>query len=148
MPLASYTLHLTVCTWMKMSLSSDGNAKDSIRITSNLKFQFNDTQSVSDLQEYKENLVKDLLKSAFWQNQKPSEYNLLKVPIIMAPALLRQQVNNDILKESLLDKSVVHSAETMREFVRLVDNKEIRIMEIGMLYMRFFPIKLFLIWYL
>ena len=69
MPLASYTLHLTVCTWMKMSLSSDGNAKDSIRITSNLKFQFNDTQSVSDLQEYKENLVKDLLKSAFWQNQ-------------------------------------------------------------------------------
>ena len=89
-----------------------------------------------DLEDFKVAQVRDLMKTAFWQNEQPSEVNLLKIPIIMAPALLRQQVNNDVLKDSLLDKSVVHSAETFREFVKLVDNREIKIMDIGKLTIR------------
>ena len=89
-----------------------------------------------DLEDFKVAQVRDLMKTAFWQNEQPSEVNLLKIPIIMAPALLRQQVNNDVLKDSLLDKSVVHFAETFREFVKLVDNREIKIMDIGKLTIR------------
>lgn len=48
---------------------------------------------------------------------------MLKLPLILAPALLGKQVNNDCLKDSLLDKSIQHSAETVREFTNMVDNK-------------------------
>ena len=41
----------------------------------------------------------------------------------MAPGMLAKQVNTNVSKDSLLDKSVKHSKETLREFVKMVDNK-------------------------
>ena len=61
------------------------------------------------------------MRSAFWQQEPPMEINLLKLPIIMAPAMVRKQTNNDILKDSLLDKSITHSQETYRAVIQLID---------------------------
>ena len=89
----------------------------------NMKFDFQDTSEPPDLEEFKCTLVKRLLKSAFWQNEQPEDVNMLKLPIIMAPVMMKKQVNNDITKDSLLDKSITHTAETLREFVQLIDDQ-------------------------
>ena len=88
-----------------------------------MKYDFKDTSEPPNLQEFKETLVASLLRSAFWQNEKPLDFNMLKLPIIMAPALMGKQMNHDNLKDSLLDKSIKHSPETLREFANLIDNK-------------------------
>ena len=51
----------------------------------------------------------------------------------MAPGLLAKQINNDCEKESLIDKSIQHSADTYREFVKMVDNKDINVTKLGSL---------------
>ena len=115
-----------VCCYMalfKRLSFSDGNAKDSIRVTPNMKFDFKDTSAPPSLEEFKLKLIRHLFKTAFWQNEPPIELNMLKLPIIMPPAIIGNQVNNDNMKDSLLDKSVKHSNETLREFVKMVDNK-------------------------
>ena len=88
-----------------------------------MKFNFQDTSEPPSLEEFKHTRVKSLMRSAFWQQEPPMEINLLKLPIIMAPAMIRKQINNDIAKDSLLDKSITHSQETYREFVQLIDDK-------------------------
>ena len=88
-----------------------------------MKFDFEDNSDPPSLEEFKGQLIVQLLKRAFWQNEPPMEINMLKLPIIMAPGLLAKQVNSDVSKESLLDNSVKHSKDTLREFVKMVDNK-------------------------
>ena len=88
-----------------------------------MKFDFEDNSDPPSLEEFKGQLIVQLLKRAFWENEPPMEINMLKLPIIMAPGLLAKQVNSDVSKDSLLDNSVKHSKETMREFVKMVDNK-------------------------
>ena len=103
-------------------INTDGNAKDSIQITPNLKFDFNDKSDIPSLEEFQTQLILHLFKSSFWQNEPPFTVNMLKLPLIIAPRLLRKQVNSDVLKESLLDKSIQHSSVTMREFTKMVDS--------------------------
>ena len=90
-----------------------------------MKFNFDDASEPPNLQDFKLKQIESVIKSAFWQNEKPQDINMLKVPIIMAPAMLRKQINNDNMKDSLLDKSIKHSPETFRQFVQLIDNKGI-----------------------
>ena len=104
-------------------INSDGNAKDSIQVTSNMKFDYKDKSDPPALADFKTELVLHLFKTAFWQNEPKLPINMLKLPIIMAPGLLGKQVNNDFKKDSLMDKSIEHSSETFREFVKMVDNK-------------------------
>ena len=114
-------------------VNSDGNAKDCIQVTSNMKFDFKDQSCPPDLDDFKMGLAVHVLKTAFWQNEPKLEVNMLKLPIIMAPGILAKQVNNDTKKESLLDKSIQHSAETYREFIKMIDNKEINVTKLGSL---------------
>ena len=88
-----------------------------------MKFDFKDNSDPPSLEDFKLRLIVQLLKRAFWQNEPPLELNMLKLPLIMSPGLLGKQVNSDVLKDSLIDKSVTHSKETLREFVKMVDNK-------------------------
>ena len=104
-------------------VNSDGNAKDSIQITPDLKFDYNDQSDPPTLEEFQTDLILHLFKSAFWQNEPPLEVNMLKLPLLIAPGLLGTQRNNDVKKDSLLDKTIKHSSETFREFTKLVDNK-------------------------
>jgi hypothetical protein len=112
-----------ICGKCPKIINSDGNAKDSIQVKSNMKFDFKERSATPSLQDFKFKLMQHLYKTAFWQNEPPMEINMLKLPIIMSPGLLGGQVNNDVMKDSLLDKSIQHSKATLREFVKMVDNK-------------------------
>ena len=110
---------------------SDGNAKDTIRITNNMKFDYSDTKEPEDLEEFKTKLVEYTLRSSFFQKEPMIEINMLKLPIIMSPCLIAQQVNNDNQKKSLLDKAITFSEDTFQNFHRLIQNKELNILNIN-----------------
>ena len=71
-----------------------------------------------------------LSRQSFFQNEPLQEYNMLKLPIIIAPCLLRKQVNNDVEKKSLIDKTIIYKKETFSNFHRLVQMKRINILNI------------------
>ena len=108
----------------------DGNTKDSIKITDNLKFDYDDNSEVMDLQTFKKLLLKALMKKAYFQNEPKLEVNMLKLPLIIAPSLLGKQVNNDNEKMSLLDKTVNYKPEIFEKFIEMVDDGKIDILGI------------------
>jgi hypothetical protein len=55
---------------------------------------------------------------------------MLKLPLIIAPSLLRQQTNNDIKKKSLLEKEFLFTKEIMAEFAKMMDAKKLNILGI------------------
>ena len=67
-----------------------------------------DLKDIPDIQDFKEELVEDLLKSAFFQHKSGKKYNMLTLPIIAAPGLIRKQVNNDILKKTIIEKAFTY----------------------------------------
>ena len=90
----------------KVSYPSDGNAKDSIKIRSYMKFDYDDETDIPNLDDFKKHLAKLMLTQSYYQNEPKKNINLLKIPVIMAPSLLSKQVNNDRNKKSLLEKEL------------------------------------------
>ena len=77
------------------------SSKDCITITDNLVYDHNDTSEIPDLETFKQKLLEECLRRSFFQNEPMKIYNMLKLPLIIAPSLLREQVNTDI-KESIV----------------------------------------------
>ena len=58
-------------------------------------YDYNDKSEVPDLMQFKQNLVEDLFISVFYQQPMETEYNMLKLPVIISPCILEKQVNNE-----------------------------------------------------
>ena len=61
-----------------------------------MKFLYEDKSDIPDLESFKQELLVECLKRSFFQDVPMKTYNMLKLPLIMAPGLLREQVNSDI----------------------------------------------------
>ena len=96
-----------------------------------MNYNYDDLSDPPDLETFKMDLIQTTLKKSFFQNEPPKPYQMLKLPIIMAPSLLRQQTNNDIKKKSLLEKEFVFTKETMTEFAKLIDSRKLNILSIN-----------------
>ena len=104
-----------ICGRSPKIVNSDGNAKDCIKVTKNMIYDFKDESEPMELHDFKTKLIISVFKSAFFQNEPKVDINMLKLPLIIAPALIGHQVNNDILKDSLLDEKIKHSSESLHE---------------------------------
>ena len=49
----------------------------------------------------------------------------------MSPCLMSKQVNNDVEKKSLIDKTIKYEKETFKNFHRLIQRKELNILNIN-----------------
>ena len=121
-------MHCGICPKI---VNSDGNAKDSIKIFDNMVFDYEDHSEPPNLDEFKLDLVSTSLKRSFYQNEPPKTYNMLKLPLIIAPGLLGKQINNDFQKKSLLDKEIKYKQETFIEFHRFIENRELNILSVS-----------------
>ena len=54
----------------------------------------------------------------------------LKLPIIIAPSLLGSQVNNDVEKKSLLDKTILYKPAVFTKFSEMIDDGRINLLGI------------------
>ena len=95
-----------------------------------MKFDYSDTSEVQDLQDFKEELIEELMRSAFFQCKSDKNWNMLKLPIIAAPTLIRKQVNNDATKQSIMEKEFKYEEETLNIFQTLIDSKQLKISNI------------------
>ena len=104
--------------------------QDSIRVSRNMEYNYQDTSEVPSLEEFKEELIEDLLKSAFFQFKSDKKYNMLKLPVIAAPCLIGKQVNNDISKQTLMEKEFTYDEDAFSNFLTLVDSQKLKISSI------------------
>ena len=87
---------LIVCGNCPKVINSDGNAKDSLTVTENMVYDYTDQSDPPDLESFKLELVQECLKRSFFQNVPMKTYQMLKLPLIIPPSLLREQLNSDI----------------------------------------------------
>jgi hypothetical protein len=90
-----------VCGNCPKIVNSDGNAKDSLKVSENMQYDYEDNSDPPNLDIFKQELVQESLKRSFYQKVPLKTYKMLKLPLIVAPSLLREQINNDI-KESIV----------------------------------------------
>ena len=90
-----------VCGACPKIINSDGNAKDTLKRTKNMIFDYDDKSNIPDLENFKLDLVLECLKKSYYQNVPLKVYNMLKLPLVIAPKLLREQINTDS-KESIV----------------------------------------------
>ena len=96
-----------------------------------MHYDYSDDSDPPDLETFKQELIQTSLKKSFFQNEPPKIYQMLKLPLIIAPSLLRQQTNNDIKKRSLLEREFVFTKDIMAEFAKMIDAKKVNILGIG-----------------
>ena len=58
---------------------TDGNTKDSIKVRTNMEYNYEDTSEVPNLEDFKEDLIEDIFKSVLFQQKMDRKYNMLKV---------------------------------------------------------------------
>ena len=90
-------------------------------------YDYDDPSEVSSLEDFKSDLIEDLFLSVFFQHKSDRVYNMLKLPIIIAPSLLKSQVNSDYTKKTLMEKEFTYTDETLDKFIRMVETKQIKI---------------------
>ena len=59
-------------------------------------FDYTITENPPNLETFKQELIEDCLMRSFFQNVPRKNFNMLALPLIIAPSLLREQTNNDI----------------------------------------------------
>ena len=94
--------------------------QDSIRVSRNMEYNYEDTSEVPDVQQFKEELIEELLKSAFFQHKSEKKYNMLKLPILAAPTMIRKQVNNDFQKQTIMEKEFEYSENSLSVEVKII----------------------------
>ena len=94
-------------------------------------YDYDDTSEVYSLEDFKTNLVEDLFLSVCFQQKTQRKYNMLKLPIIMAPSVLRKQVNSDWTKKSLMEREFTYTEEALAHFIKLVETRRVKINSIS-----------------
>ena len=96
-----------------------------------MEFNFDNTEEqIPDLQDYKIRLAAQMLRSSFFQNEKKEIFKMTELPNIIAPALLRSQVNNDKNKKTLFGKHVTVSKKSLATISRLISENKIDILNL------------------
>ena len=94
-------------------------------------YQFEDKDcNTPDLEDYKFRCAAQLLRSSFFQNECKEIFDMTALPNIIAPALLRKQVNTDKDKKTLFGKPVSISQSTLSAMSQLVADNKIDILNL------------------
>ena len=89
-----------------------------------------DDEDLPILEDFKTRLACQMLRSAFFQDEKKESFDMTRFPNIIAPRLLKKQVNSDREKETLFDKQVSYGPETMTGLAKLIAKKGIDILHL------------------
>ena len=118
--------------WLYLAqLVTKSSFQNSIRVRQNMEYNYDDSSEIPNLEDFKEELIEEILMSVFFRKKSDHKINMLKLPIISAPSLLRKQVNNDILKQTLMEKEFSYQPETLQTFMSLVDSNVIKLNQIS-----------------
>lgn len=109
----------------------DGNTKDSIRVTNNMIYNYEGNDSIPDLETFRQELLIEVLMSTFFRHISEKNIDMLRLPVIMAPCMMRQSINSEALKKSIMEKEFSYDRDLLEKFQRLLDNKEVNLRNIN-----------------
>ena len=89
-----------------------------------------DDDELPSLEAFKTRLACQMLRSAFFQDEIKENFDMTRFPNIIAPLLLKKQVNSDREKETLFNKQVSYGPETMIGLAKLISKKKIDILNL------------------
>ena len=89
-----------------------------------------DDSEIPELETFKMRLVCQMLRSAFFQNEIKENIIMTKLPSIIAPRLVKKQINSDSEKKSLFNKPVNYGSNTMTGLAQLISKKKIDILNL------------------
>ena len=89
-----------------------------------------DGSDIPDLECFKMRLVCQMLRSAYFQNEVKENIIMTKLPSIIAPRLVKKQINSDSDKKSLFNKAVNYGSNTMTGLAQLISKKQIDILNL------------------
>ena len=105
--------------------------QDTVAVTGNMVYDFTeDNSEVPDLESFKMRLVCQMLRSAYFQNETKENIIITKLPNIIAPRLVKKQINSDIEKKSLFNKPVNYGSNTMAGLAQLILKQKIDILNL------------------
>ena len=116
-----------ICGNCPKIVCSDGNTKDSIKVSENMEYIYEDESEIPNLDDFKNDLIEDVFSKALFQQKSDKKYNMLKVPLIMPNSLLSKQVNNDKTKKTIMEKLYTFAPETLKNFQEMVEKKQIKL---------------------
>ena len=100
-------------------------------MTGNMVYDFDtDDSEIPDLETFKMRLVCQMLRSAYFQNEIKENIIMTKLPNIIAPRLVKKQINSDSEKKSLFNKPVNYGSKTMTGLAQLISKKKIEILNL------------------
>ena len=88
-------------------------------------------KSVPDLQTFLSELAIETLMSVFFQYRSETEIDMLRLPLIIAPAMTGKMVNNEASKKTIMNKEFKYEQETLEKFQALIDEKSVNIKSVG-----------------
>ena len=93
-------------------------------------YDFQQNDEIPSLESFKVRLARQMMRSAFFQHEPKEAFDMLKVPLIIAPKLLKQQVNSDNCKETLFNQKTNYGPATMTGLSLLIAKGEIDILNL------------------
>ena len=111
-------------------ISTDGNTKDSIKVNRKMQYDYSDNSEIPDFCDFKDGLIEELLCTALFQQKSKTVFNMLKIPVLMPPCLQGKKVNNDCMKQTIMEKEYKYSDETLKAFQEMVEQKVVKISSI------------------
>ena len=96
-----------------------------------MKYNYDIEAPLPDLQTFISNLVTETLVSVFFQQPMDLEIDMLRLPLIVAPAMTGKMVNSEAGKKTLMNKDFKYEEETLEKFQELIDSKEVNVKSIG-----------------
>lgn len=94
-------------------------------------YDYNSSEEIPDLQDFLDDLVIEVLMSAFFQYKSQKKIDMLRLPIIMAKSLKGSKLNNDVSKKTIMEKEFTYSTDTLEKFQGMIDSREFNIKSIG-----------------
>ena len=74
-------------------------------------YDYNSSEEIPDLQDFLDDLILEVLMSAFFQYKSQKKIDMLRLPIIMAKSLKGSKLNNDVSKKTIMEKEFTYSTD-------------------------------------
>ena len=95
-----------------------------------MQYDYSDDSEIPDFSDFKDGLIEELLCTALFQQKSKRVFNMLKIPVLMPPCLQGNKVNNDCMKQTIMEKEYTYSDETLKTFQEMVEQRVIKISSI------------------
>ena len=104
------------------------NFQDSIQISENLEFDFDDESEVPQLESFIDKLAKQVMRSSFFQGEPKDKINILNIPIIMPDCLIGKMTNTERKKKSLMNVQKKYSSDVLSKLMTVISSKRLDIL--------------------